>query len=670
MSGWLVDRAEGTWRGASAHGYSLELRISVGATLPDATSEEDLISGDLLKVTEEAGTQIVRRFRSTAVILAPPDDGSQAITCPLLVYDAQTSGSSARLDLTFKVVAGETSLSATLASYETVGSTRTEERWDFESLTWASETLRAATVVAQVAAGVERTPLAELLGANGALAACWARQGVTLALPALDELGVEAVDEGAAWDEAELHAAQDDALPHANDGAAWALFLLFATRYHPDGRVLGLMFDDDAVPRQGVAVFCKQPDLVAGGPRELLFTLMHEVGHAFNLPHCFDALACARRGMLPRPAALSWMNYPDRYPFGEAFPTGSAATDRASWFWRDCADVPRFDRAERVHLLHGDTAAVVMGAGGPSDAAEAWSRFVDSPAAPDLTLELDLPDAVAFMELVDVEVTLINHGPATALVPPLHPSAGALSVCISGPGSPVTRAYRPFYRTCVGAAASSPLAAGKRAEESFLLNCGGAGWHVKEPGRYDVQARLLLPDGRSIASRVASFRVAAPSAKHRAMEGVFFTNHVRAYLAVGTSRAAAPSMVEARRAIATIADEDPAHPAFVKIRVMEATRLQRPFRDATGRRKGRATTVLPAQPEAAEQILREAAPALHPRELTSLRTIRALDEVAARSGAEALRLGVAGLRGARDLLARSPDDARSRFDALLRRHGP
>ena len=98
------------------------------------------------------------------------------------------------------------------------------------------------------------------------------------------------------------------------------------------------MFDsDDDAPRQGAAVFFNHPAISgatgAERDREYLYTVVHELGHAFNLLHAFQKHIFQegeRRQCLARPGSLSWMNYPQLFPYGNAHPPGWDGVDD---FW-------------------------------------------------------------------------------------------------------------------------------------------------------------------------------------------------------------------------------------------------------------------------------------------------------------------------------------------------
>jgi hypothetical protein len=105
------------------------------------------------------------------------------------------------------------------------------------------------------------------------------------------------------WTDEELHAAMVDHFEEHEDVPQWNLYLLLATKYINPG-VLGIMFDSgDDAPRQGAAVFFNQTAIAeaqgAERHREYLYTIVHELEHAFNMLHSFQRassrpMACCR----------------------------------------------------------------------------------------------------------------------------------------------------------------------------------------------------------------------------------------------------------------------------------------------------------------------------------------------------------------------------------------
>jgi endonuclease/exonuclease/phosphatase family metal-dependent hydrolase len=290
--------------------------------------------------------------------------------------------------------------------------------------------------------------------------------------------------------------------------------------------VLGVMYDFaendiNRRPREGVAVFYDHPML--SDPRvpqelrerEYTFTLVHEIGHALNLLHSFDKA---------RPAALSWMNYPDLYPRGYEAGGGH---DGSQEFWRRFRQ--RFDEDELQHLCHASPREIAPGGfafgvyeegaslpfGG--EALPRRTRIGANPlrAAPGVTVSVRaLKREYALGEPVFVRIGVRNDCDEPVLVPDaLDPTEGYVRLLIRTPAGRVMR-YRPPVRLCKQA----PLR---------LLEPGGAappfdhvpvflsaeGPVFAEPGEYLVQAEMAGIDGsRNAASEPTRVRVVAPGA--------------------------------------------------------------------------------------------------------------------------------------------------------------
>jgi len=209
------------------------------------------------------------------------------------------------------------------------------------------------------------------------------------------------------WTDEELHAAMETNFSKHQDTPQWRLYLLLATEYVNPG-VLGIMFDaDDSAPRQGAAVFANHPILAGAGPardREYVHTLVHELGHAFNLLHSFQKHLFDGPDLHPRPGSSSWMNYPDLFPYGYAFPEGWNGSDH---FWPGFRFT--FDRDELEHLRHFHAMGVVMG--GEEFGADGHRKYGEfEPVYRDEQLDFTLwvPDTVEFMEVVEGDVRLKN----------------------------------------------------------------------------------------------------------------------------------------------------------------------------------------------------------------------------------------------------------------------
>ncbi len=288
--------------------------------------------------------------------------------------------------------------------------------------------------------------------------------------------------------------------------------------------VLGVMYDFGASDlnrraREGVAIFGQHP--LFSDPRvpddvrrrEFVYTAIHEIGHALNLSHSFD------KG---RPAALSWMNYPQLYPLGAQ---ATSSHDGSAEFWR--AFPEGFDELELRHLRHGTAREV--GAGGfafgiyEDGASSIYSGGTAEPRRTSLMsnplrqapgVELIATPSKPEYELgepVFLQLEVKVGAGVTALVPDaLDPSEGFTRVIIDRPNG-LSVPYHPPLRICARSR-QRVLRSGAPPQKShaiplFLASDGPV---FTEPGNYKVWCELGGIDGVKVAfARPIHVRVVA-----------------------------------------------------------------------------------------------------------------------------------------------------------------
>lgn len=299
---------------------------------------------------------------------------------------------------------------------------------------------------------------------------------------------------------------------------------LFVTSYLAGPRnkgVMGIMYDfreDDLNqrPREGVALFYDHWRLSnprideAVRERDYVFTAVHEIGHALNLLHSFDKA---------RPAALSWMNYPDRYPRGHE---ASQFHDGRREFWRNFQET--FDEEELRHLRHATPREIRAGELPFGVYEDGASRPFGGTADPRLTrlganplraaAELDfsvrtLKREYQLGEPVFVAMSLVNRGRETFEIPSaLSPHEGHVRFWIRRPDGRVRR-YRSPVTLCQETE-RTPLPPGERVPglERFgaPLFLSADGPVFDEPGVYLVTAELTGVDGVR-STRSAPYRL-------------------------------------------------------------------------------------------------------------------------------------------------------------------
>jgi hypothetical protein len=348
------------------------------------------------------------------------------------------------------------------------------------------------------------------------IASAYQRAGIDMHVISNGEVfaPVEAGDD-LIWDEDELHNAMQHHFSQWRDEPQWKLYLLIAThfRLYPELLVTGVMYDnqyrnpEDAVPRQGVAVFFASMALLwqdmsaAEFDRNYLRTSVHELGHALNLLHSFDK---------HRPDSASWMNYPWRYPYGYNVPPG---WDGTGDFWRNFRF--EFDAEELRHLRHHALMEVIpggaaFGARGHDVPAPSAASALQQKAAPMALYLRTRPERYLFQfaEPVTVELKLKNQSRAPVVVPDmLNPEFGLLELFIRDPRKQV-RSYRPLFKLS-SEARRVELQPGEKLYESVFLSYGTDGFYFEEPGEYQIWA-VYGAGGLRLRSNALRIRMSYP----------------------------------------------------------------------------------------------------------------------------------------------------------------
>lgn len=322
------------------------------------------------------------------------------------------------------------------------------------------------------------------------------------------------------WSLAELHRAMEQRRAGAAaDTLAVHAFVCGSLAGRDGDSVLGVMYDFgmhdlNNAAREGVAVFYahgllsdpRTPEEIRR--REYVYTLVHEIGHALNLQHSFE------KG---RPAALSWMNYPDFYPRGR---DRGPDWDGTREFWNQFEEC--FDLEELRHLWHATPREIRAGGfdfgvyeegaspGFGGQASPRRTRLGANPMRmmPGIHLSFTNPKretpgrgrtgAIEFDlgEPVFLDFTVQNRGSAAAVVPTaLDPMDGFVRVEITTPSGRTVR-YRPPVSLCrsPGARVLHPDEAVSN-DAGLALFLGHRGAIFTEPGTYLVRAHLSGIDG-------------------------------------------------------------------------------------------------------------------------------------------------------------------------------
>jgi hypothetical protein len=306
------------------------------------------------------------------------------------------------------------------------------------------------------------------------------------------------VPPGGSWSNAELHNAMLNHFSLWREVPQWKVWLLHARLHEMGSGLLGIMFDQQGRQRQGCAVFYQ--GLGGATPaalRNQLFTSVHELGHCFNLFHSFH-----KQYMTPpmpnRLMSFSWMNYPWRFPTGEAA------------FW---AGFPfQFDDLEAIHLRHGFLDNVIMG-GNPFGTGAALER--DDFASPvqdnsGLRLELRSRPSYRLGEPVVVEFRLSLDGAKQRSVQRhLHPDAGGVRLAIRKPGGLVL-IHDPVIDTCLLPQTARLDASKPAIYDSAYIGYGKQGLTFDAPGIYQLRAAYAAEDGSVLVSDTLEIRIRPP----------------------------------------------------------------------------------------------------------------------------------------------------------------
>jgi len=395
-------------------------------------------------------------------------------------------------------------------------------------------------------------------------AAAFAEAGIEMVSP-VEPARVDTSEAGAnaAWSDAELHAAMEANFSRWADSPQWAIWLLHAVT-HEDPELFGLMFDRRGRQRQGCAVFYQ--GLTPSDPviaRELLQVVVHELGHGFNLHHCWQR-TLAKPALPSRPGACTWMNYPDRFPGGR------------SAYWSRFAF--KFDDVEVAHLRHAFREEVIMG-GAPFAGATAAKRLEGWDSEQQdrgLRLKLDAPRALA--QGVPVTLGLELSATQDRLVPQvLGPRPRTVDIAIRDPRGEEF-VFEPMLRHCRKEKPMALRAGDPPIRGYAFVHYGKNGFPFQDPGPYVARARYTAPDGSLTLSDEVAITVKPPATgPEREVVKLTYANHDVGKLMclVGSD---APELRAANETLQEIIDRYPTHPVADIARVIRGTNFARAFK--------------------------------------------------------------------------------------------
>lgn len=321
---------------------------------------------------------------------------------------------------------------------------------------------------------------------------------------AVSAIPSDGADANTTWSDAEMHDAMQVYWSRFADRSQWAMWVLTARQHDMGSGLGGIMFDSIGPNhRQGTALFTDSFINVAPGGdpapdawkrRMQFWTMIHEMGHAFNLAHSWQKnLGTPWIPLAADGEARSFMNYPFRVAGGQQA------------FFADFQF--RFSNPEMLFMRHAPSRFVEMGNADWFD----HHGFEQPDGAGELELELridrDKPH-YDFMEPVVVELRITNRATEPRIVPESLLADAQEMLVITKRDGQAARQWRPFAHHC-REPRGRVLQPGDSLTESLFVAVGEGGWHIDEPGNYTLQVALEA-NGQELMSNPLRIRVAPP----------------------------------------------------------------------------------------------------------------------------------------------------------------
>ncbi|MFQ3611905.1 MAG: hypothetical protein SNJ72_10480 [Fimbriimonadales bacterium] len=392
----------------------------------------------------------------------------------------------------------------------------------------------------------------------------------------------------AKWSDAELHDAMETHFSLWHDVPQWKVWLLAAYEHELGPSLLGIMFDQKGRQRQGCAVFHRGIGGVSAEQKRLqLYTYVHELGHCFNLLHSWQK-QYATPSAPNRPASLSWMNYPWRFPGGP------------SAFWS--AFPFQFDDLEVIHLRHAFRNHVVPGGSDftVGSALEDPQMFA-SPISDQtgLKLEIETRRSYALGEPVVVEIKLYSMSLWEKQVDaPLHPQGGFVQIAIRKPNGEITT-YKPAIEHCILPETTLLDERHPSLYESAYIGFGKDGLYFDQPGRYQLRAIYYALDGSVIASNIQNLIIHSPiSSTDQTIAELLMDEQVGMLFSLLGSDSLA--LQRGNEALQTVLENYPKHPLANYARLAKGINASREFKVITA--DNRITVRAPRYDEAVQLL--------------------------------------------------------------------
>jgi hypothetical protein len=326
--------------------------------------------------------------------------------------------------------------------------------------------------------------------------------------PSIVPLGLAGADHK--WSDSEMHDAMQRYWSRFKNRAQWAMWVFWAALHQQGTSLGGIMFDDIGPNhRQGTAMFndsfiknapAGDSDPVAWVKRMKFWTIIHEMGHSFNLAHSWQkALVYQGKGpwipLQNDSSALSFMNYPYNYPGGQ-----SAFFSNFEF---------RFIDEELLFLRHAPEQFVQPGNAAWFD--HHGFEQANVSMQPNLQLQLRTNKSNATFEFLEppmLELKLTNISQKPQFIEEnLLSETDHMTIIIKKDGK-TSRQFTPYARYCHD---SNPivLKPGKSEYESLFVAAGQNGWDIAEPGYYTLQVCLHMEE-EDIVSNPLRIRVTPP----------------------------------------------------------------------------------------------------------------------------------------------------------------
>lgn len=576
----------GRYRGVRS-GWQLELRLDV-----DGSNALGAVSGDFYRVVGGT-TSYSGSFMADSVAVAT-NLQSATITG---VFDATFTTAFNRFQITVpRVLQLQPRADATIQFLSPGNQTGARYVCQFESTHFRTVLLEEDRTpgVTQFAAYDSSQLPSGGPGRTLTVAAAYGEAGIEVLNTGSSDIVPEseaAQDARGSWSNAELHASMVSHFSLWENQPGWHVWLLHAQIHDIGDRLLGIMFDQEGRQRQGAASFyALQAGSTPSKLRSQLYTCVHELGHCFNLYHSFHKVH-----MTPpqpnRPNAMSWMNYPDR------FPAGAAA------FW---SSFPfQFDREELFHLRHAFRDNIIMGGAdfGSSGALRHGEPFRNTLQDDSgLRLELSAGGSFALGEPVSISLQLSALDRRGKRVnAQIHPNFGFVQVAVEKPNGQVVH-HEPLLTHCI-MDEEVVLDENRRSiSTNAYIGYGRRGHYFDQTGIYRVRALYYAADGSAVLSNILSLRIRSPrSEADEEIADLYLGNAAgKLFTLLGSD---AQELQGGNDDLALVQDKYPQHTLADYARVVLANNAARAFKQITPDNR------LTVRPSSVDQVQSSLAPA-------------------------------------------------------------